>query len=67
MIHEVYEEGAAARDGRLWAGDQILEVYDYDFYFVPVHMVSLPTLIHKINLSICYLLLHYILTYFSPI
>uniref|UniRef100_A0A3B3VPS7 PDZ domain-containing protein n=1 Tax=Poecilia latipinna TaxID=48699 RepID=A0A3B3VPS7_9TELE len=22
----VYEEGAAARDGRLWAGDQILEV-----------------------------------------
>ncbi|KAK5604887.1 hypothetical protein CRENBAI_008146 [Crenichthys baileyi] len=26
MIHEVYEEGAAARDGRLWAGDQILEV-----------------------------------------
>lgn len=28
MIHEVYEEGAAARDGRLWAGDQILEVND---------------------------------------
>ncbi len=27
VIHEVYEEGAAARDGRLWAGDQILEVY----------------------------------------
>lgn len=27
MIHEVYEEGAAARDGRLWAGDQILEVF----------------------------------------
>lgn len=26
MIHEVYEEGAAARDGRLWPGDQILEV-----------------------------------------
>ncbi|XP_029005112.1 inaD-like protein [Betta splendens] len=26
IIHEVYEEGAAARDGRLWAGDQILEV-----------------------------------------
>uniref|UniRef100_F7DM45 PATJ crumbs cell polarity complex component n=1 Tax=Macaca mulatta TaxID=9544 RepID=F7DM45_MACMU len=25
VIHEVYEEGAAARDGRLWAGDQILE------------------------------------------
>lgn len=26
VIHEVYEEGAAARDKRLWAGDQILEV-----------------------------------------
>ncbi|KAK7889400.1 hypothetical protein WMY93_024960 [Mugilogobius chulae] len=26
VIHEVYQEGAAARDGRLWAGDQILEV-----------------------------------------
>ncbi|XP_068175944.1 inaD-like protein isoform X2 [Antennarius striatus] len=26
VIHEVYEEGAAARDGRLWAGDQILQV-----------------------------------------
>ncbi|XP_029683939.1 inaD-like protein isoform X2 [Takifugu rubripes] len=26
VIHEVYEEGAAARDGRLWPGDQILEV-----------------------------------------
>lgn len=26
VIHEVYEEGAAAKDGRLWAGDQILEV-----------------------------------------
>ncbi|XP_040896942.1 inaD-like protein [Toxotes jaculatrix] len=30
MIHEVYEEGAAARDGRLWAGDQILEVNGLD-------------------------------------
>ncbi|XP_018409340.1 PREDICTED: inaD-like protein [Nanorana parkeri] len=30
VIHEVYEEGAAARDGRLWAGDQILEVNDVD-------------------------------------
>uniref|UniRef100_A0A3Q2R1V1 PDZ domain-containing protein n=1 Tax=Fundulus heteroclitus TaxID=8078 RepID=A0A3Q2R1V1_FUNHE len=30
MIHEVYEEGAAARDGRLWAGDQILEVNGVD-------------------------------------
>ena len=26
IIHEVYEDGAAAKDGRLWAGDQILEV-----------------------------------------
>ena len=26
IIHEVYEDGAAARDGRLWTGDQILEV-----------------------------------------
>ncbi|XP_020354157.2 inaD-like protein isoform X5 [Oncorhynchus kisutch] len=30
VIHEVYEEGAAARDGRLWAGDQILEVNGMD-------------------------------------
>ncbi|KAM6949617.1 multiple PDZ domain protein [Aplochiton taeniatus] len=30
IIHEVYEEGAAAKDGRLWAGDQILEVNDTD-------------------------------------
>ncbi|KAG7233347.1 hypothetical protein INR49_007166, partial [Caranx melampygus] len=30
LIHEVYEEGAAARDGRLWAGDQILEVNSVD-------------------------------------
>lgn len=37
VIHEVYEEGAAARDGRLWAGDQILEVHDYEFYFMPVN------------------------------
>ncbi|PKK28636.1 multiple PDZ domain protein [Columba livia] len=26
IIHEVYEEGAAFKDGRLWAGDQILEL-----------------------------------------
>ncbi|XP_052658410.1 inaD-like protein isoform X3 [Harpia harpyja] len=30
VIHEVYDEGAAARDGRLWAGDQILEVNGID-------------------------------------
>ena len=28
IVHEVYEDGAAAKDGRLWAGDQILEVSD---------------------------------------
>ncbi|XP_077981370.1 multiple PDZ domain protein-like [Glandiceps talaboti] len=30
IVHEVYEDGAAARDGRLWAGDQILEVNSED-------------------------------------
>lgn len=30
IIHEVYVEGAAARDGRLLAGDQILEVSGSD-------------------------------------
>ncbi|XP_078656435.1 multiple PDZ domain protein-like isoform X3 [Branchiostoma floridae x Branchiostoma belcheri] len=30
IIHEVYEEGAAAKDSRLWAGDQILEVNGED-------------------------------------
>ncbi|XP_044121585.1 multiple PDZ domain protein isoform X2 [Neovison vison] len=30
IIHEVYEEGAACKDGRLWAGDQILEVNGMD-------------------------------------
>ncbi|XP_076440217.1 multiple PDZ domain protein-like isoform X4 [Babylonia areolata] len=30
IIHEVYADGAAARDGRLWAGDQILEVNKED-------------------------------------
>lgn len=28
IIHEVYEDGAAAKDGRVWAGDQVLEVTD---------------------------------------
>ncbi|XP_058240794.1 multiple PDZ domain protein isoform X3 [Hemibagrus wyckioides] len=32
IIHEVYEEGAAAKDGRLWAGDQILEVNGIDLH-----------------------------------
>nr|XP_033774814.1 multiple PDZ domain protein isoform X2 [Geotrypetes seraphini] len=30
IIHEVYEEGAASKDERLWAGDQILEVNGID-------------------------------------
>ncbi|XP_059500561.1 multiple PDZ domain protein isoform X2 [Stegostoma tigrinum] len=30
IIHEVYEEGSAAKDGRLWAGDHILEVNGID-------------------------------------
>uniref|UniRef100_UPI00398F646E inaD-like protein n=1 Tax=Pristiophorus japonicus TaxID=55135 RepID=UPI00398F646E len=30
VIHEVYEEGAAAKDSRLWAGDQVLEVNGID-------------------------------------
>ncbi|KAG5848129.1 hypothetical protein ANANG_G00095110 [Anguilla anguilla] len=30
VVHEIYEEGAAAKDGRLWAGDQILEVNGVD-------------------------------------
>lgn len=37
IIHEVYEEGAASKDGRLWAGDQILEVgifeWEHDIVF----------------------------------
>ncbi|KFV63182.1 Multiple PDZ domain protein, partial [Dryobates pubescens] len=32
IIHEVYEEGAASKDGRLWAGDQILEVWWFLFF-----------------------------------
>ncbi|KAK6188757.1 hypothetical protein SNE40_004870 [Patella caerulea] len=30
IIHEVYDDGAAARDGRLVAGDQVLEVNNED-------------------------------------
>ena len=43
VIHEVYEDGAAAQDGRLWAGDQILEVS------YPVLLIELLTLLfnHK--------------------
>ncbi|NWT66177.1 MPDZ protein, partial [Prunella himalayana] len=32
IIHEVYEEGAASKDGRLWAGDQILEAWCCTIY-----------------------------------
>jgi len=35
VIHEVYPDGAAARDGRLQAGDQVLEV-QYLLYFTRV-------------------------------
>jgi C-terminal processing protease CtpA/Prc len=31
IIHEVYPDGAAAKDGRLRPGDQILEVNSEDF------------------------------------
>lgn len=31
IIHEVYPDGAAAKDGRLKPGDQILEVNSEDF------------------------------------
>lgn len=31
IIHEVYPDGAAAKDGRLKPGDQILEVTSEDF------------------------------------
>ncbi|KAL5021229.1 hypothetical protein ScPMuIL_000384 [Solemya velum] len=30
IIHEVYKDGAAAKDGRVWAGDQVLEVNSMD-------------------------------------
>uniref|UniRef100_UPI00358FBB8F multiple PDZ domain protein-like isoform X7 n=1 Tax=Myxine glutinosa TaxID=7769 RepID=UPI00358FBB8F len=32
IIHEVYDKGAAAKDERLWAGDQILEVNGVDLH-----------------------------------
>ncbi|XP_071953522.1 multiple PDZ domain protein-like isoform X2 [Antedon mediterranea] len=30
MVHEVYDDGAAARDGRLWSGDQLIKVNEVD-------------------------------------
>lgn len=43
VIHEVYEDGAAAEDGRLWAGDQILEVrLRYFIVFLVVQGKKLP-------------------------
>lgn len=35
IIHEVYPDGAAAKDGRLKPGDQILEVNSEDFRSIP--------------------------------
>lgn len=35
MVHEVYEGGAAAMDGRLRKGDQILEVNSVDYGNIP--------------------------------
>ena len=29
-MHTIYEEGAAANDGRIWPGDRILAVNDQD-------------------------------------
>lgn len=34
IIHEVYPDGAAAKDGRLKPGDQILEVNSEDFRII---------------------------------
>ena len=39
VIHEVYEDGAAAQDGRLWAGDQILEVSYPVLLIEPVNVI----------------------------
>nr|XP_039268480.1 multiple PDZ domain protein-like [Styela clava] len=30
FVHTVYDEGAAAKDGRIWPGDRILRVNDHD-------------------------------------
>ena len=43
IIHEVYPDGAAAKDGRLKPGDQILEVNSEDFRSIP-HNKALATL-----------------------
>ncbi|XP_063057037.1 inaD-like protein [Engraulis encrasicolus] len=45
IIHEVYEEGAAGRDGRLWAGDQILQVNGLDLRGV-THEEAITALRH---------------------
>ena len=29
-MHTVYDEGAAAKDGRLWPGDRIISVNEHD-------------------------------------
>ncbi|KAB7496004.1 Multiple PDZ domain protein [Armadillidium nasatum] len=43
VIHEIYPEGAVAKDGRLRSGDQILEVNNEDFRTI-VHQKALNAL-----------------------
>lgn len=51
MIHEVYEEGAAARDGRLWAGDQILEVSECLYACACSYLLSCVLLFNTVQVS----------------
>lgn len=51
IIHEVYAEGAAARDGRLLAGDQILEVSGNDLRNA-THDEAIQVISHT-SLSLC--------------
>lgn len=43
IIHEVYPDGAAAKDGRLKPGDQILEVNNENFRVI-THQKALSVL-----------------------
>lgn len=43
IIHEVYPDGAAAKDGRLRPGDQLVEVNGNDFRNI-THMKALGVL-----------------------
>ncbi|XP_017588363.1 PREDICTED: multiple PDZ domain protein isoform X11 [Corvus brachyrhynchos] len=49
IIHEVYEEGAASKDGRLWAGDQILEVWCCRIYHCTLSLRQTP---QKVRLTV---------------